>query len=323
MNSYQVKQYQLKNIPFIEITTGTLKVVFSSLGASIYSLQYKGKEMVHRPKHFEDWIKPSSYYGKTIGRVAGRIKGNKISIDNKEYLIENNEGDNTLHGGVHGLSNCLFNMSLKTDYENIEVVYHHICLEKMDGFPGDLDVEVHYLVNITKSTINTKYFAKSNQKSLVSLTNHSYFTLGEEDLSWLILKVPSNKFVDVNKEDLIPLRYCKLLPCLDFNKGRLLTEDIDNNYLTHSRTNGYDHYLCFSNSKEVILESPKIRLEITTDFPGIQIYSDNYYDFEEMNTSKRIHRSLAIEPEDLPLSSHIVNKNEIYSRFITYTFKDK
>jgi aldose 1-epimerase len=55
----------------------------------------------------EDYINDKTYFGATIGRVANRIGGDKILIDNVSYKIALNAlpdfGKNHLHGGVKGL----------------------------------------------------------------------------------------------------------------------------------------------------------------------------------------------------------------------------
>lgn len=40
---------------------------------------------------------------KSIGRVANRIGGGHFFIDGKEYQVEQNEGNNNIHGGSTGL----------------------------------------------------------------------------------------------------------------------------------------------------------------------------------------------------------------------------
>jgi galactose mutarotase-like enzyme len=44
----------------------------------------------------------SEYFGAIIGRYANRIAGGLIVLNNHEYKLKRNEGDNHLHGGIKG-----------------------------------------------------------------------------------------------------------------------------------------------------------------------------------------------------------------------------
>ncbi|MDE5003085.1 galactose mutarotase, partial [Francisella tularensis subsp. holarctica] len=47
----------------------------------------------------------SSYFGATVGRVAGRIKDANFLLDGKTYYLEKNYQDkHTLHGGFNGIT---------------------------------------------------------------------------------------------------------------------------------------------------------------------------------------------------------------------------
>lgn len=42
-------------------------------------------------------------YGCIVGRIAGRIKNGLLKIQDKEYQLSKNNGNNNLHGGPNGL----------------------------------------------------------------------------------------------------------------------------------------------------------------------------------------------------------------------------
>ena len=284
---------KIKNNELIEVNSGDLVITLSNLGASIYSIKFKGEYMTHTPKEFIDWLKPNSYYGKTIGKIAGRV------------LLE--DGSILLHGGKNGLSNKLFKSSISVDNEHTVIEF------TLENF------KVSYLIN--GNTVEIKYDLDVKQDIYLSLTNHTYFTLGERNINNLSLKLDSDYFVEVDKDNLLPLRKKKVLPCLDFKEGKPLSKDINDTYLMNSHTKGYDHYLYFNNEKKIELSSDKHQLEITTDFDGVVLYSDNYFDFEASHTNQKENRSIAIEPQDEPIQiSRLITKDK-YIRFIKFEFK--
>ena len=95
------------------------------------------------------------------------------------------------------------------------------------------------------------------------------------------------------------------------------------NILQNHKTLGYDH--CFLLDKgKITLENNKYKLDISTDFKAVQIYSDNYNDeIKMMGTDELTHRGLAIEPQDNLLNRLILGKRQFYNRKITYHFEIK
>ena len=93
----KVSFFTIKNNKDIEIT-------FCNRGASIYSIKYKDQFVTYHPKNQSDFLTDNFYYGRALGRVAGRIKDGKINVSDKDYQLEVNETGgakhNTLHGGT-------------------------------------------------------------------------------------------------------------------------------------------------------------------------------------------------------------------------------
>lgn len=48
----------------------------------------------------ENYYEENPYFGATVGRFCNRIGGSKFTLNGKEYTLEANEGQNSLHGGV-------------------------------------------------------------------------------------------------------------------------------------------------------------------------------------------------------------------------------
>ena len=317
---------KLNNYELITLTNNDgFSITLCTLGASLYSVIFGEKEMTLVPEDFNNFIKGNMYYGKTIGRLANRHKGNKIVVDNKTYTLENNEGENTLHGGLYGLSTKTFTYQLTEAEDRTCVIFSCFFKHLEDGLPGNTLIKVIYTIYEEKSEFDIDFSAKSDANSVLSLTNHAYFNLGEEDISSLSLKINSNKFLEVDPTTLLAKKKRDILPCLDFQNYKNLVLDFDNSVLLNSRTNGYDHYFYFkkvnARQPQLSLRSPSIQLDIVTDYPGVQIYSDNYADYKARGTYKETRRALAIEPSFSHARQHRLDKDQIYYRFIKYIFK--
>ena len=278
---------------FVEVSNGNLKVVLSCLGAAIVEIKYDDDLMTMTPINYDDLSREDIYYGKTIGPIANRIKDGLVTIDNKNYYLPLNEKGVCNHSGKIGLSNQLFDVSI----EEGRVIF--ICKDNLFG--GEISYQVIYSFS-SDNQIRIDYKVKTTNKAVLSLTNHTFFTLGESGLDNLLLNIATNKFVESDKETLLPLAVKPFTQKIDISKG------------------SYDS--CFLlNNNEVILRSPKYCLTIQSNYSCVQIYTDNFEDGVLVeNTNLKTRRAVAIEPEDNLLEKTLINKDEIYQRYITYTF---
>ena len=285
-----------------------LKVTLSTLGAGIFSIYYDKDIMTVTPKKEKDYLLEKIYHGKTIGPVVGRIEKGQLTIDGQTFSYDINEGENTLHGGHNGLSTKEWNYNQQ--FDAVSFTYK------------DKDAFYQVVYKLHDNELLVKFTATPIRPIPIALTNHSYFCLGEKSIDDLYLQVKAHRFIETRKEDLIPLEEKDILPCIDFNQLAKVNQDIDNPYLKDHRSNGIDHSLLRDDDSPVILEGNKYRLEITTDFETIQLYSYNYSDGVDMiNTKDEIYKGLAIEPQDHFLKRKIYSQP--YQRYIKYSFIKK
>jgi len=318
-----VKVEKFNSVNFIVINIKEIEVVLCDLGASIYSIKFDNKLMTLTPSKKDDFMKENIYHGKTIGRVANRLPGNKVIIGDREYELANNEGPNTLHGGTGALSAQKFEYKVIENKDNINVIFTYLDKEKKQGFAGDLNVIVEYL--ITHNSVTITFKCSTNKLTMCSLTNHAYFTLGTQSLDELELQIKASKFLHPNPSDLLPLEIRNVDKIMDFSQPHKITDYIDNSYLMNSKTKGYDHYYYFDeiNTKHanILLKNNKYQMKIFTDYSGTQIYTDNYVIKEEFSQSgNKTRRGIAIEPSESQKELHYLNKDQNYQKFIRYEF---
>lgn len=309
-----------------------LRVLFTDLGAAIYAIYVDNTIMTLTPKNLLKFEERGIYHGKTIGRVAGRIKDGEFVLNNKTYHVEKNEaGTKTLHGGFNGLSTKIFDYELKEFEDKSIINFHYISPDGEAGFPGILDINVRYTIFDEDLSLLVEFDAVSSEDTLCKLTNHAYFCLGETTIDPLKLQINSPSFIEVDEKTLIPLRDVSVndRKCCDFRNTKYIIEDIENPYLKDRCTKGYDMHFNFENiqidSPQITLSTDKYEMNIYTDFQGAQIYSDNFTNSIPFITNeiKDRRRGVAIEPQDSHLYDHILRKDEHYHRFIKYSFKVK
>ena len=309
---------------FIEVRNNAgMRVVFSSFGASIFAIYINDKIMTLTPVEVSDFLRKNCYYGKNIGPIANRIKDWKMELNGHKIQFAINEGNNTLHSSSSSISDLEFEINKNNLTNRYHLIRFSLKSKNLPGLRGSIIYRITYKLHLNRNVLELMYDAKPTSDSVLSLTNHAYFCLGEDKIDDTKLLIPSIEYIEPNRDDLIFLGMKPIISCLDFNKKKRIAKDINNPYLVNSRTNGYDH--CFLlNGDRIVLENKEYRLDIVSDFKAVQIYSDNYDDHIKAINSKRIlHRAIAIEPMDDPFNKEVVLKNSHYRRKIVYKFKAK
>lgn len=268
----KIKTYELK-IP------GVIEITFLNYGGIIQKIIVPDRhnrmgDVVLGFDHPEDYLKDHPYFGAIIGRYANRISEGKFIIDNHDYQLDQNEGVNTLHGGTRGLHQVFWNVFEKVPQTSYRLRYVSPDLE--EGFPGEVQIEVTYTITSHRQFI-IEYEARTNKKTYLNLTNHSYFNLSQntENILDHTLWMNCSSYTETSKE-LIPTgKICQTDEKLDLLKEKSFREII----LNHPE--GLDHNFIFN---EQDLSLPQIRLShagsgrtmtIYTSEPAVQCYTGN------------------------------------------------
>ena len=278
-----------KKVHIYTLKAGDISLSLSTLGATWTSLMVPSRTMGKDDillgfSSFEGYLN-NRYFGVTVGRFSNRIGGAKFSLDGKEYNLDKNDGENTLHGGRLGFSKKLWKAEA---YEEKDGVFVRFELESPDGdggFPGELKAAVCY--GITKSNeIVADYQAKLDAPSPVNLTNHAYFNLAGEsrgaDILSTELKLYSSSYLEID-EYLIPTG--KLISSdrtpFDFKSAKPIGKDIE--AMAFSKTDGYDHCFIIDGEPGKLRPFAEVFEPLTgrymkgfTTQPGVQFYSGNY-----------------------------------------------
>ena len=303
----EIRINQEQGVYFILVDVDGFEVTLCTLGASLYAVKFDNKDMILQTVNPSDYLSPSLYYGKTIGRVCGRLPASEYKLKGYYYRPQNNDNGASLHGGFDGISTKRFSYNIQQYSNCVDVIFDYLSVHDEAGYPGNLSVRVTY--RISKNQIKLSYLCTTDTPTLVALTNHAHFCLGESDKDNLSLQLKANKVIKVD-EKLLPIELIDVPEKWQMNEPTSLskTGDIDNFFLLEEN--------------KVILQSDKYKLTITSDFNGIQVYTDNFINDAEVTTSKKNqYRSVALEPQDNQLDRRILNPKERYQRTIEYRFE--
>ena len=282
------------------------------------------------------YVQSDGNYGALIGRYGNRINQGKFTLDDIEYTLPQNNGAHCLHGGPQGYHARMWDAKQLND-QALELTY--LSKDGEAGFPGNLDIKVTYTLT-DDNAVGIKYEATTDKKTVVNLTNHSYFNLsgvpGSDVLDQLVM-INADNYTPVDST-LIPVGISPVdgTP-LDLRTPVAIGKQINDPFQQLQFGRGYDlNWVLNTNGDKNVLAakaySPTsgIALEVYTNEPGIQFYTGNFMDGKDTGKHGVLypHRgALCLETQHYPDSpnhpdfpSVVLNPGEKYLSECIYKF---
>jgi len=337
MSNVLIEDFSYQNLltKIITIENEHLKVVLTSYGAGIYQISYKREnawiDTLLTPIHYEDYFKSKSYYGKTIGRTAGRIFSKPFQMNQNQCIVTPDPEKNyMLHGGSEGLSFKNFDLEeVLNEKDKIAVTFKNVSNDLKHGIPGNLTLHVRYQLIEDRLTIT--FHATSDADTICNLTNHAYFNLEEKKDTILnhLLQIHSDYYLDV--DDNFGYRGEKHVENteFDFRKQHEIRDFF--NQVIDTAYRGYDHVWQVNQHLHASLISKRsgIGLHVYSDTPSIVVYTHNYKSQHPLNDAclSGIHQAITFECQKEAgclfykgRTSLILKKGEPYIHEITYAY---
>ena len=170
----QVDLYTLKNQKGMEVNIMTYGGIITSLKAP--NKAGVSEEVVIGFSNLEQYTKDNPYFGALIGRYGNRIAKGKFTLDGKEYTLAANNGKNALHGGPEGFHRRVWTAEEAKGGDAATLKLKYVSKDMEEGYPGNLTVFVTYTLN-SDNSLDVLYEATTDKKTVVNLTQHSYFNL--------------------------------------------------------------------------------------------------------------------------------------------------
>ena len=265
--------------------------------------------------NLDAYLEGHPYFGAIVGRFANRIDNGKFLINEEEYKLALNNNGTSLHGGIKGFDKVNWNV-INYDYLNKRSIkLNYLSKHMEEGYPGNLDIYVTYTL-LDDNELKVEYQAETDKTTVLNLTQHSYFNLSGESSGDILdheLLINADSFLPVN-EKIIPTGEIKNVQDtpFDFRERKKIRRDILKNNRQLKLGNGYDHCWVLNdyNKKlrkisEVYSNQTRIKMEVFTDLPGLQLYSGNFLDgsLNSKKGKKYINRSgLCLETQAFPNS---------------------
>ena len=284
VNGVTTGLYTLKN-------NAGMEVCITNFGGRIVSIMVPDKngekqDVVLGFDNITDYINIPSDFGASIGRYANRIAQGKIVLDGDTIQLPQNNFGHCLHGGPTGWQYQVYEATLQNDSTLL------LTMKSADGdnnFPGNVTANVTYTLT-SDNAIDIAYDATTDKKTVINMTNHSYFNLngnpGESGMNQ-ILYIASDSITPVDNTYMTTGEMLAVAGTpFDFTTPKAIAPDVtafENEQVKFG--NGFDHNWVLNTKGDLSQVAAKmtspvtgITLEVYTDEPGIQVYTGNFLD---------------------------------------------
>ncbi len=337
----KIDSYKLKNQKGMEVDIMTYGGIITSL--KVPNKDGKSEEVVIGFNNLEQYTKDNPYFGALIGRYGNRIAKGKFTLDGKEYQLAKNNGENALHGGPEGFHRVVWTAVEAKGGDVATLKLKYVSKDMEEGYPGNLTVFVTYTLN-NENALDVLYEATTDKKTVVNLTQHSYFNLSAD-----FKKPILNDEIVIDADKLVPVD-ANLIPTgqltdvtntpFDFRKPKAIGKEIEAKDDQLIKGKGYDHCWVLNNQDKGYRFAASAYdpttgrfLEVFTDQPGIQLYTGNFLDgtLPMRDGGTYAHRTgLCLETQHYPDSpnqksfpSTVLNPGENYKTKTTFKFSVK
>ena len=275
-----------------------MEVCLTNFGARIVSIMVPDRRGTLRDvvlgydniAQYADYQHFGSDFGAAIGRYANRINQGRIVVDGKTVQLPRNNYGHCLHGGFTGWQYQVYDGKQLND-STVEMSL--VSPDGDNGFPGTVRATVRYTL-MSDNAIDIRYDATTDKKTVINMTNHSYFNLngnpsqhGENQ----VLYINADRYTPADTTYMPTGQMLKVAGTpMDFRKPTPLSKDINNQRFAMTRNaRGFDHNWCLNTwhngqpderAVAASLYSPQtgIMLQVFTNEPGIQVYTGNFLD---------------------------------------------
>lgn len=281
------------------------------------------------------------YQGALIGRFGNRIRCGELELDGEMHRLYINNGVNHLHGGKVGFSHKIWSVTEK-DGEAPTLVLHYVSPDGEENYPGTLDVTVTYTLKATNA-LSIHYLATTDKKTVLNLTNHSYFNLGGFASGKIfdhILQLDADTYLATD-EGLIPTgELVKVTGTpFDFRTPKPIGRDFDADCKDLKIAGGYDHCFNFTGGEKqepiwrATLYDPHSgrEMRVITNQPCVQCYTANFLNNPEHpfkgGYPQGTQNAVCLETQHMPDSIHhenftntVLSPGEVYDYTTEYAF---
>ncbi len=330
----QVNLYTMEN-------KNGMRVSVANTGAALVRVevpdrQGRREDVVLGFDRAEDYLVNGCFFGAVIGPNANRIGKASFCLDGVTYSLAANDGANNLHSDRNlGWHKCFWEADLGED----SVTFRLTDDPGNMGFPGAKKAEITYSLN-DDNELRLHYHASSDKRTILNLTNHSYFNLeghGSGSIEGHELWLGASRYTPADEGSIPTGEIAEAAGTpMDFTEAKKIGERIDADFEQLRFAGGYDHNWVIDGWDGALRHFATVKapvsgriMEAYTTLPGVQFYAGNFIE-QETGKEEAVYRrrgGLCLETQYFPDSvnkpafpSCIFGGEEEYDSVTVYRF---
>lgn len=266
-------------------------------GASLQDFRIAGvaHPLVLGSDRFEDYPARLHHFGAIVGPIANRIAQGRAPLNGRMIALEQNEAGTThLHGGSAGSSRRNWTL---VGHDAQSCQFSVTLPDGTGGLPGPVTLSATYRI-AKDGALELEIIGTTRQATFCTPAHHSYWALGEGDLSHHRMRIAADAYLPVDARKIptgapVPLAGTRF----DFRTERPVIRAGDG---------PLDHNFCLRASNDVrpvcTLVSGAVELIVSTDQPGLQVYDGAHLNVASGLEGRRYgpHAGIALEPQHWP-----------------------
>lgn len=266
-------------------------------------------------------------FGATVGPVAGRIAEGKWGT----VQLEQNAGENHIHGGSRGWGQQFWNFTTEETAEAVTVTFTLESTPETVGYPGRLQAKTSYSLD-TEGCLTIKMTGTSPEETLFNPTSHIYFNLSgdaKRPITEHTLKLACEEVLELDTDKLpTGTKQAVAGTAFDFREATVIGDAI------RKRPQGFDDVFLMQqgHQPQLILhdEESGRQMELSSNRSSIVLFSttDMNEPYLVNGRPMQSHLGLAIEAQEMPDAIHhpgwdniVLVPNTLATRVQNYTFK--
>lgn len=282
-------------------------IEITNFGARLVSwytrLEQESRNIILGYENLKAYLDDPYLHGAIVGPYANRIGNGQVKLEGKIVQLDQNQPPHHLHGGSQNLSNQLWTPVAQ---EVNSLTLKCELAAGLSGYPGHRTFWVTYTLS-DESCLSIQIQAETDQTSIIGPTSHPYFNLAGfgNPHKGHKLQLFSEQYTQLDSMGIATGEIASSLESeLDFRQARVLNEALDKDQLDHN----FIHNKTLG-SQQARLTSPdnKLTLAVSSDYPGLQVYTGNY-----LTGQFEAQSGICLEPQfypDSPNHAHFPYQN--------------
>ncbi|MEI9952206.1 MAG: aldose epimerase family protein [Pseudomonadota bacterium] len=302
-----------RDVGLTTLTSDSLELRVLDYGATVQALlvpdrQGRVEDVVLGFERVEDYVACPAFVGGIVGRVANRIANAQFELGSQRYQLDANDGPHHLHGGYSGWDKLLWvfeGSSVSANGDSASVRLSHDSPDGEGRYPGRVRAQAEF--RVTGSTLEISLLGTADRPTLLNLAHHGYFNLGGPSRTsvldhQLVLHAEQRTPGVVPDGTLVTVAGTPF----DFRVQKPLGRDLPER---DGAPPGYDDNFVVLPSEGELFPVAELAdpvsgrsMQVSTNQPGVQLYSGNFLDGSLSGKGRRFtrHAAVCLETQAFP-----------------------